>query len=101
MRIAAPGETAVERDPPGRAVIRVVVVAVLEEDRRGVAAHDGLGADLADPARDRFAEDARVLELTVVRREHAGAGEPQDFDGCLGLSASRRGELLSARRRIP
>ena len=100
MRVAAAGETAVERDPSGRPMVGVVVVAVLEEDRGGIAAHHGLGADLADPAGDRLADDARVLQLAVVRREHPGAREPHHVGGGLRLFPARGRELRAARRRI-
>ena len=81
-------------------MIGVVVVAVLEEDRGRIAADHRFGADLADPAGGRLADDARVLELAVVRREHADAREPEHLGGGLGLFPPRRRELLTARRRI-
>src|SRR6266480_883821 len=100
VRVAAAGEAAVERDPSGRPMVGVVVVAVLEEDRGRIAADHRFGADLADPAGGRLADDARVLELAVVRREHADAREPEHLGGGLGLFPPRRRELLTARRRI-
>src|SRR5439155_142876 len=103
VRVAAAGEAAVERDPSGRPMIGVVVVAVLEEDRGRIAADHRFGADLADPAGGRLADDARVPPAWFV----TASGQPPRAPGGTGPASGRaspsrrpaRGRSRARRRR--
>ena len=81
VRVAGAGEHRVQRDLAGGAMVRVVVVAVLEEPRGGIDRDDGLGAHLADAADHGLADVVGVRELPVgdaqAPRARRGRGTPR------------------------
>ena len=81
-------------------MIAVVVVAVLEEPRGGIAVST-VSAPKSRGSRGHTAPDLRgVLELAVVRAEHPCAREPEDPRGCLGLGTLVRASSARSRRRV-
>src|SRR5438105_5130650 len=90
VRRARPGEVqrapgrggdGVEGGPPHGAVVPVVEVALTEEHRRGVGAHDGVGTNGPDQPHQLGAEVGGLLEVAVGVIEAVVAGQAQHGRG--------------------
>src|SRR5436190_12101197 len=100
MGVAGSWEGRIQRDDARSSVIAVVVVAVLEEHRGGVAGENGLRAQLSDPPDHGLAHDRAVLQLAVVDRQDLDARETKEGSCVLRLLPSCPGELAAVAARV-